>query len=139
MSETETKIHLVTDFTPTPKTPKITWLDWAKYYIYNTYRKPLVWHKQRELKQVIDFVKAKLNQDILPVLWEKRLGCNKCLDAYMSLKPQIFLSQIRSVLKILSRDHEHSHWPMFDSFLNAHDHAFEKSEEISAWINGFSK
>jgi hypothetical protein len=117
-----------------PKTPKATLWDWVKYYVWNLYRKPLVWKRQQELERTFNDLKTALEYEVLKPLWANRLHCDQCRDAYMALKPQIFLSQIHLILK---RMYCRSHAGVFTEFLMRHDSQFSKSEEIAAWINGF--
>ncbi len=138
MNKTEDpSVQVYFDGEPAPTNIKPTLIDWAKYYIFNLYRKPMVWKKQKELLAIFKEIKGDLDTRILPKLWENRIVCNQCYDAYKTLKPQVFLSQIELILKCLKKDYDHIHWPMFDSFLSHYQEKLRDSEEISAWINGF--
>lgn len=132
----EAPVHIVTDFAKIPEKPKVTIWHWVKYYAFNLYRKPLVYKRQREMQDILSKVLDDLHQRFIPAL--KKRDCAECKEAFAILKPQIFLSQLRIALKLLSKNYDHEHWCMFDSFLESHEEDFEKSEELSSWINGFS-
>lgn len=134
----ESNIHLVTDFKTLPKLPKATIWDWIKYYTFNTLRKPLVWKKQKELVKIFNLVKTDLDYQVLPQLLPGRISatlCIKCKEAYGYLNNQVFMSQLASILKSLSQDKDHLHHDIFERFYLIKKPAFEKSEEISRWIN----
>lgn len=134
MNDTESTIHIITDFTETPKTPKATWLDWVKYFVFNTYRKPIVWRRQKELIRILAEVKLSLSKELLPTLWDLKSDCDHCRDCYMALKPQVFLSAIKNILENMACI---DHGSFYIDFYRKNEHKFKQSEEIAAWINGF--
>lgn len=119
-----------------PKKPRVTLIDWLKYYAYNLSRKPRVWKKQRQLLDIFHAIKNALEEEVYPLLRARMQGCSQCRDAYMALQPQIFLSQIEIILKRLKCS---SHHLTFEGFLYKWEPLFRQSEEIAAWINGFKK
>lgn len=121
------------------KLPEPTWLDWVKYYVYNAFRKPLVWKRKRELIRLFEEVKESMDLTLLPLIWEKRFVCNACHDAYMILKPQVFMSQLEMALRFMGRDEDHIHKNLYLNFWGNNLGKFKRSEELAAWINGFSK
>lgn len=134
--ETQTYRPVMFNAESLPIKPKVRWWHWVSFYAFNLYRKPLVWKKQKELEEIFKRVKLAIDTEVLPELWQNRLICPDCLNAYMALKPQIFLSQIKSILKMMRCEF---HPDSFDKFLVWYSWDFTKSEEIAAWINGFSK
>lgn len=125
---------ILTNSPEIPHVPKVTFLDWVKYYIYNWFRKPLVWKRKRDLEKISYDIKLSLSRDVLTYLWVRKGTCRDCIEAYMALKPQIYLSQISLILRTM-RCAEHP--AVFDTFLHKHKVSFSKSESIARWINGF--
>lgn len=115
------------------KAPKATIFDWIKYYIYNIVRKPMVYTKQKELLKLSEELKSSVNSEVLDDL---DLECVDCRNAFMALKPQIFLSQIEAILRRMKCA---EHPETYENFLRKNQEKFMKSEKISSWINGFSK
>lgn len=78
-------------------------------------------------------LKLAVNSEVLDNL---DLECVDCRNAFMALKPQIFLSQIEAILRRMKC---HDHPEVYEDFIRKYQQDFMKSEQISAWINGFSK
>lgn len=121
---------------PPPKPPKPSLWDWIKYYLFNLYRKPMVYRRQKELLYIAQDVRHALDVEVMPKLWHARLVCKDCRDAFMMIKPQIFLSQIEMILKSYRCE---DHGELFAEFLERHGAKFRRSEDIAAWINGFKR
>lgn len=118
-----------------PQKPQIRFWHWAHYYFYNLTRRPKVWAKQRELKNISNQIRYSLEKTVYPVLTENaRKGCEMCRDSFGVLYPQIFLSQIELILKRMKCS---SHHRIFENFLLIHQQKFHESEKIAKWINGF--
>jgi|HubBroStandDraft_2_1064218.scaffolds.fasta_scaffold18379_6 hypothetical protein len=111
------------------------WYHYVGAWLWNLYRKPLVWKRQREILSIFHAVKSSMDQTLLPALYERRTSCESCCNAYLSLKPQVFLSSIE---KILRRMQCEDHPQLFHTFLSTWETEFKRSERLSAWINGFS-
>lgn len=116
-----------------PEKPRITIWHWIGYYLYNLARKPKVWMKQRELKEISDTIQKGLRETMYPRMTAK--PCKECREAFIALRPQIFLSQIELILKRKCS----SHSKLYEDFLFIYHNEFRRSEEISRWINGFGK
>ena len=112
---------------------KARWYHYIAAFFWNLYRKPLVIRKQRQLKAIYERVRYDMADTLLPVLWDKRNDCTDCFNAYMALKPQIFLSQIEMILRRMQCP---EHALIYRAFLAAHASDFKHSEEIAKWING---
>ena len=112
---------------------KARWYHYVAAFFWNLYRKPLVIRKQRQLNEIYRRVKADMAETLLPVLWDKRHDCTDCFNAYMALKPQIFLSQIEMILRRMQCQ---DHAVVYRAFLAAHNSDFKQSEQIAKWING---
>lgn len=119
---------------PAPRETKSSVWDWVRFYLYNLWRKPEVLRAQRELLRIVSAVKLDMSVELLPYLWQNKTECKECADMYMMLKPQVFLSQIE---KILKSDHYHENSSRINAFYKKHEVDFKRSEELSAWINGF--
>jgi hypothetical protein len=132
--ESDSGIAVIFDSAPLPVIPKARWYHYLAAYFWNLYRKPLVWKRQREIVQIAKDVKASLELTLLPALYERRATCTACYNAYLSLKPQIFLSQIELILKRLSCE---EHPQLFRTFLITTEPEFRKSEKLARWVNGF--
>jgi hypothetical protein len=115
---------------------KARWYHYVAAWCWNLYRKPLVIRKQRQLNEIYRRVKADMAETLLPVLWDKRHDCTDCFNAYMALKPQIFLSQIEMILRRMQCQ---NHAVVYRAFLVAHMSEFHESERLASWINGFVK
>ena len=116
-------------------TPKVQarWYHYVAAFFWNLYRKPLVIKKQKLLRRIFDDVKADIADKLLPELWERRHSCVSCFNAYMALKPQVFLSQIEM---ILTRMECAEHPGGFRAALFINGPSFRKSEELARWVNG---
>jgi len=114
------------------KKPKMRWYHWIGFYAFNLYRKPMVWRKQKELQELRHKIKSALGKEMLPELWQNRLTCKSCADAYVALKSQVFLSQIEMILNHMKCD---KHLALFLEFRLRHRNDFTRNEEISRWIN----
>jgi hypothetical protein len=125
-------IAVVFDGGPTPPKYKARWWHYVAAFFWNLYRKPLVWKRQRELVSIFRAVKASLESSVLPVLWYRRKDCQACYNAYLSLKPQIFLSQIKMILERMACE---DHGIIFRTFLLTYKREFEQSEQLARWIN----
>jgi len=136
MEETPTYKPIIINSVEFPKPKKANIFDWISYYIWNLYRKPLVWKKQKELVEIFNTIKFALEKEVLPELWQNKIDCIDCFNAYLSLKPQVFLSQIQAVLTQMKCD---EHPTVFIQFLLKYRGEFKRSEDLSKWINGFSK
>lgn len=119
-----------------PEKPPVRWYHWLAYYLYNLARKPKVMAAQRDLERVIAKVRDAMFHELLPVLWQRRLVCPPCRDAYMALKPQIYLSQIEL---IILKMHCENHADDFKIFHADHFDDFKRCEKLSAGINGFGE
>ena len=78
-------------------------------------------------------IKKSLEVCLLPTLWDRRKSCAACYNAYLSLKPQIFLSQIELILRRMACE---DHQPIFHTFLLTWEKEFKRSEELARWVNG---
>lgn len=136
MSEQHPATAVIFHGEPAPVTPKATLWDWVKYYVYNLARKPKVMVKQRQLIAIAENIQAAIKGEVLPVLGRRIGNCRECTDAFMALRGQVFASQIEFVIKHLRCD---NHPEDFTEFVRRHGHLFRLSEDISAWINGFSR
>lgn len=136
MSTEEFSIKPIYQGATLPPKPKVYFWHKIHYYLYNFARKPLVFYEQKRLISIFNHVKQQLEKDLLPKLFNRLSICEDCRNSYMALKPQIFLSQIKA---ILSRMYCPEHAQDYKDFLNTHEGSFNRSEEISAWINGFKK
>jgi hypothetical protein len=132
MTETPS-IAVVFDGAKAPEKVRARWWHYVAAWCWNLYRKPLVIHKQRQLKEIYCRVKEDMIDTLLPVLWDKRHDCTDCFNAYMALKPQIFLSQIEMILRRMQCA---EHAVVYRAFLAAHLTDFQESERIARWING---
>lgn len=122
---------ILTNGVELPKMPKANLLDWIWFYIFNWTRKPLVLIRQRELREIEVKVFWSLNQTIRQLLANK---CKDCAAAYETLRPQIFLSQVKFMCRRLNCD---EHPELINAFLKRHAGDFKRAEAIAKWINGF--
>ena len=136
MSQEEPTCAVIYQSETLPKKPTATILDWALYYVYNFFRKPLVWKKQKELIKILNEIQLSLELEVIPVLFKNLNTCQQCREAYMALKGQVFLSQIEAILTRMACS---KHKLIFSNFLVLNNVKFRQSEETSKWINGFSK
>ena len=136
MSQEELPCAIIYKGEPLPKKHKSTIFDWISYYVYNLVRKPFVWKKQKELGDIFDKIVFGVNTEVLPSLLKNINTCQQCREAYVILRNQVFVSQIES---ILNRMQCTKHKEIFTLFLNKNSHKFIQSDELSRWINGFTK
>lgn len=133
MSDIEIKPVFVSPLLVSPELPKITMWHRAKSWIWNFCRRPLVRIRQRELQQIAAEMKYDLNRDLLPRLYKHRSECRECVDAYLALQSEVFVSSISLILRKMQCT---DHFIYFNAFLNSHQKKFERNEEVSRWING---
>lgn len=133
MSDTLVKVHYQGECLP--EKPKIRIWHWINFYVYNFLRKPMVWKRQRELENLAEEIREALDLEVMHELFARLAICTECRNAYMALKPQIFLSQIKLILRQMKCD---DHPEVFERFLGKYRFDFERSENIARWINGFS-
>ena len=126
-------IAVVFDGGQTPIKYRARWYHYVAAFFWNLYRKPLVILKQKQLRAIFERVRYDMAETLLPVLWDKRHDCTDCFNAYMALKPQIFLSQIEMILRRMQCA---QHAIVYRAFLSAHMSDFHESEELARWING---
>ena len=131
-----TIVPVMTNAEVAPKKPKVTLWTWICYYAYNLWRKPAVWSAQRELTWIMDDIQKALACEFYPKIENNIATCEPCRDAYMAIRPQVFLSQIEAILRRMKCD---THHHVFNRFLERHGVQFRESEELSAWINGFRR
>ena len=126
-------IAVVFDGAQAPEKIRARWWHYVAAFFWNLYRKPLVWKRQRELLKMFTLIKESMDRTLLPALWERRKTCTACYNAYLSLKPQVFLSQIELILKRMACE---DHAALFHSFAVTWEPEFRKSEQLARWING---
>lgn len=115
------------------KEKKSTWTQMAAYHVYNLLRKPKVWHEKREVIKIADGLHKALEAEVYQ---QTDMQCKECRDGMAALKGQVFTSNIKMVLQRLACT---THPEAFNRFYNKHKSEFVRSDEISAWINGFRK
>jgi hypothetical protein len=116
--------------------PKVHWWTWVGFFVYNLARKPKVWKWQREQEEIYQRVKERLKREVLPHLWQVRIVCPQCRNAYGTLRDQTFLSMIKMILKNMRCD---NHPEPYDQFLIRNNREFERADDLAAWINGFKR
>ena len=132
MNDTQPSIGVYFKGEAAPVVRKPSWWDWISFYVFNFLRKPLVALRQNELQRIFWDVKKSLRSELLDELFSRVPICEDCKNAYMALAPQVFLSQIKSLLSAMKcPDHPRS----FEVFLLKHYSEFLESERISKWIN----
>ena len=139
MNETEPAIAVILDPACRPDQapkPRVHWWTWVGYFVYNLARKPKVWTWKREQNEIYLRVKHRLNAEVLPHLWQVRMICPACRNAYGTLRSEAFLSMIRMILKNMRCE---NHPEPYDQFLVRNAHEFERAEDLAAWINGFQR
>lgn len=115
------------------KVRKSTALEWVRYHAYNFFRRPKVWHERRAVIKIAEGLQLALEAEVYP---QADLRCKECREGMAALKGQVFTSNMQMVLQRLACT---THPEAFNRFFNKHKSEFERSEEISAWINGFRK
>lgn len=116
--------------------PSVSLWDWVAYYVFNLVRKPAVWRAKRKLIAIADSMMLSLQSEIMPQLYENRLDCQECRDAYMALNGQPFVSNIRTILRRMQCSY---HFEPFNAFLEKHRVEFDSSDDVAAWICGFKR
>lgn len=112
---------------------KSKWFEWVAYYVYNIVRKPKVWKERKEVIKIAQGLQESLKTEVYPQI---DMQCKECRDGAATLKSQEFTSNIHMILQRLACD---THPEAFNRFLNKHRSEFSRSDDISAWINGFRK
>jgi hypothetical protein len=119
-----------------PEYRKQNILDVISFKVYNFFRRPIVKRKQVELKSIFDVVYCAIKKEFLPAIYPNIKDCESCRNVYGSFENQIFLSQIQLILRTMECQ---EHFQPYVQFLLRYRHEFKRSEQISSWINGFSK
>lgn len=132
MIEEMAGVAVVFDGAKLPVKIKAKWYHYVGAFLWNLWRKPLVFVRQRELQRIYVTIKKSLEETVLPVLYERRTSCSACYNAYLSLKPQVFLSQIELILLRMACE---EHPTIYQSFIRTWNSEFRRSEKIAQWIN----
>lgn len=101
--------------------------------IYNAARRPLVKARAREVKQIAQRLHVALGP-LVSSLEGFGKTCPICRFNAMNLRAEVFASTMRRIITI-SRCRHHE-GPYNDFALN-NSADFDRSEKLSAWINGF--
>src|SRR4029077_18120394 len=99
MNEAPEAVKVFFEGAPAPVKPKVRFWHWISYYAYNLSRKPKVWRWKREQSAIYASVRDALREEVFPNLYQVRLTCPQCRNAYGTLKDQAFISIIRMILK----------------------------------------
>lgn len=119
---------------PAPKPPRMpNWMEKLANLIFNYVRKPLVALRSREVLRIA----ASIKYDLQPLITHlESIGhtCPICRFNAMNLRAEVFASTIR---RIVTQGKCNHHPGSYFEFESKHRDDFDRSEKLSAWINGF--